>query len=238
MRNQSLVGFALHQRRYRERSYILHFFSEEFGRVDGVIRQVPPALYHLATVQATGKSELKNFSQLDVQGQPFYLQQKALFAGFYLNEILLRLLPVEEPMVATYAAYQIALQQLKILPQDDPQDVQLKLILRHFEYVFLNELGYAIDYFSDSMGQEIEPERYYLFVPQEGFVANIQASGFLGENLLQLGQDLMPDDAGQLQIHSENSSLIAKLYRTIFTEILGNKPLKSRQLWVSQKHHS
>lgn len=237
MRHQSLTGFALHQRRYRERSHILHFFSHEFGRVDGVIRQVPPALYHLSNVQANGKSELKNFSQLDVQGQPFYLQQKALFAGFYLNEILLRLLPLEEPMPATYMAYQLALQQLKNLISDDPKDIQLKLILRNFEYIFLNELGYAIDFTLDHVGDHILPTQSYSFVPQDGFIPNLHNQGFLGQHLLQLQQDFV-ELSPQQQIHSANVTLLAKLYRIILTELLGNKPLKSRQLWINQPQHS
>lgn len=236
MRHQSLTGFAIHQRRYRERSHILHFFSREFGRVDGVIRQVPPSLYHFSTLQATGKTELKNFSQLDVQGQPFYLQQKALFAGFYLNEILLRLLPLEEAMPSTYQAYIQALEQLKQLPAQDVNDLQLKILLRQFEMVFLNELGYEVDYFQDSSGQSIDPEQYYLFIPQEGFISNFEAKGFKGCHLLQVGQDLQQSDVQKPQIHSANVVLLAKLYRSILTELLGNKPLKSRQLWVSQKH--
>ncbi|KAA8731845.1 DNA repair protein RecO [Acinetobacter qingfengensis] len=230
MRHQALTGFALHQRRYRERSHILHFFSLEFGRVDGVIRQTPPSLYHFATLQANGKSELKNFSQLDVQGQPFYLQQKALFAGFYLNEILLRLLPLEEAMPATYAAYILALEHLKILASDDPHDFQLKLILRQFEHTFLNELGYAVDYFQDSFGQAIQPESYYQFIPQDGFQPQITPQGFLGQDLIQMGQST--------EINSANITLLAKLYRIILTELLGNKPLKSRQLWVSQQQRT
>ncbi len=230
MRNQSLTGFAIHQRRYRERSYILHFFSEEFGRVDGVTRQQPPALYHRTQLQATGKSELKNFSQIDVQGQPFYLQQKALFAGFYLNEILLRLMPPEEPMPETYQAYQSTLEQLKNLSKDDPKDMQLKMILRQFEQVFLQELGYAIDFSQDANGQDIAPTVYYQFIPQEGFVIGQYGQNFLGQDLLNLVQIE--------QINSENVSLLAKLYRLILTELLGNKPLKSRQLWVSQLHQN
>ncbi|WP_374296284.1 DNA repair protein RecO [Acinetobacter sp.] len=230
MRNQSLTGFAIHQRRYRERSYILHFFSEEFGRVDGVTRQQPPALYHRTQLQATGKSELKNFSQIDVQGQPFYLQQKALFAGFYLNEILLRLMPPEEPMPDTYQAYQTTLEKLKNLAKDDPKDLQLKLILRQFEQIFLQELGYAIDFSQDANGQDIAPTVYYQFIPQEGFVIGQYGQNFLGQDLLNLAQSE--------QINSENVSLLAKLYRLILTELLGNKPLKSRQLWVSQLHQN
>lgn len=227
MRHQDLTGFALHQRKYRERSYILHFFTEKFGRIDGVIRQIPPSLYHLANLQANGKSELKNFTQLDVQGQPFYLQHRALFAGFYLNEILLRLLPLEEPMPETYQAYIQALEQLKILPQQDQGDLTLKLILRQFETILLNELGYQLDYSQDALGQEIQPQFIYHFVPQEGFVQSSSQQGVFGQDLLKLAADE--------QIHSENVGLLGKLYRSLITDLLGNKPLKSRQLWVSQQ---
>lgn len=237
MRNQALTGFALHQRRYRERSYILHFFSQELGRIDGVIRQLPPSLYHLSSLQSNGKSELKNFSQLDVQGQPFYLQQKALFAGFYLNEILLRLLPVEEAMPMTFQAYLTALEQLKTLSTDDEHDHQLKSILRQFEYAFLNELGYAIDYFNDSTGQEIIADQQYSFVSQEGFHITYDQPSILGQDLLQLGKALQADDIFD-KMDSNSIHLMAKLYRQIFSDLLGDKPLKSRQLWISQKNSS
>lgn len=230
MRHQNLTGFAIHQRKYRERSYILHFFSVEFGRVDGVIRQMPPSLYHFAHLQANGKSELKNFSQLDVQGQPFYLQHRALFAGFYLNEILLRLLPLEEPMPETYQAYVIALEHLKALPQQDDGDMTLKFILRRFETIFLAELGYQLDYTQDGLGHEILPQARYQFIPKEGFMMVQSQQGILGESLLKLAQDD--------EIHSENVGLLGKLYRTLFNDLLGNKPLKSRQLWISQQQRT
>ena len=230
MRNQELVGFALHQRKYRERSHILHFFSQEFGRVDGVIRQLPPALYHRATLHANGKSELKNFTQLDVQGQPFFLQHRALFAGFYLNELLLRLLPLEEPMPETYQAYIGALEQLKNLPQQDSADLILKIILRNFETIFLNELGYQLDYTQDALGQEIDLQSYYQFIPQEGFVLNSSMQGFLGQNLIELAQST--------HIHSDNVNILSKVYRALFADLLGNKPLKSRQLWVSSQQRT
>lgn len=230
MRNQSLTGFAIHQRAFRERSHILHFFSHEFGRVDGVTRQLPPSLYHLTQVHATGKTALKNFSQIDVRGQPFYLQQKALFAGFYLNELLLKLLPIEEAMPDTFVAYAQALEALKVLAQDDPHQQQLKLILRCFERTFLTELGYAIDYCSDAQGQAIDANQYYQFLGQDGFVRKDDQRGFYGQDILNLSciQD----------IKLEHISILTRLYRIILNEILGNKPLKSRQLWVSQTHQS
>ncbi|MFB2538842.1 MULTISPECIES: DNA repair protein RecO [unclassified Acinetobacter] len=227
MRNQSLTGYAIHQRPYRERSHILHFFSAECGRVDGVIRQLPPALYHLVSLNATGKRELKNFNQIDLQGSPFYLQQKSLFAGFYLNELLLKLLAVEVPMPNTYQAYELALSQLKNLILDDPKELQLKLILRHFEQVLLNELGYAIDYAYDHRGQPIQADTYYQFVVKQGFMLDLSGKGFLGKELLVLAENE--------QVNLQNINLFGKLYRQMINDILGNKPLKSRQLWIQHR---
>ena len=104
------------------------------------------------------------------------------------------------------------------------------MFLRLFEQVFLQELGYAIDFSQDANGQGIAPTVYYQFIPQEGFVIGQYGQNFLGQDLLNLVQIE--------QINSENVSLLAKLYRLILTELLGNKPLKSRQLWVSQLHQS
>ena len=181
-------------------------------------------------MHATGKAELKNFSQLDLQGQPFFLQHRALFAGFYLNELLLRLLPLEEPMPQTYQAYVEALEQLKHLPLHDEADQALKIILRSFETDFLNELGYQLDYSQDALGQQINPNQYYQFIPQEGFVVAQSAQGFLGTELLKLSQST--------HIHSENVGLLGKLYRSLFADLLGHKPLKSRQLWISSQQRT
>lgn len=39
MRNEILHGYLIHHRKYRERSHIVHLFTEEYGRVDGILRQ-------------------------------------------------------------------------------------------------------------------------------------------------------------------------------------------------------
>lgn len=256
MRHQTLTGFALHQRRYRERSHIVHFFSQENGRVDGVLRQMPPALYHLSSLQANGKSDLKNFSQLDVQGQPFYLQQRALFAGFYLNEMSLKLLPLEVAMPHTFAAYMVALEQLKLLSGDDQHDLQLRLILRRYEYQLLDELGYAIDFFHDKQGLSLDPDSSYTFALQEGFsqqLATSDAQGWMGADLMVLGEALQDHQSVLFQAfdqpfstsHEQASAqhialeqqlkMLGQLYRPIIDQLLGHKPLKSRQLWQSQQ---
>ena len=60
MRNEVLHGYLIHHRKYREKSHIVHLFTQEYGRVDGILRQIPPPQYQPIRIQATGKSELKN----------------------------------------------------------------------------------------------------------------------------------------------------------------------------------
>ncbi|MGE8551409.1 MAG: recombination protein O N-terminal domain-containing protein, partial [Acinetobacter calcoaceticus] len=41
MRNEVLHGYMIHHRKYREKSHIVHLFTQEYGRVDGILRQTP-----------------------------------------------------------------------------------------------------------------------------------------------------------------------------------------------------
>ena len=95
MRNEVLHGYFIFFFKYRDRSHIVHLFTQEYGRVDGILRQTPPPQYQPIRLQATGKSELKNFTKLEILNQPVFFHGDAFFAGFYLNEIVLRLCPLE-----------------------------------------------------------------------------------------------------------------------------------------------
>ena len=168
MRNEVLHGYMIHHRKYREKSHIVHLFTQEYGRVDGILRQTPPPQYQPIRLQATGKSELKNFTKLEILNQPvFFLAM--LFAGFYLNEIVLRLCPLEEAMPQTFEQYQLTLLQLQQLSSHENPDLFLRQILRQFEHILLAELGYAIDFSIDSSQKEILSQQFYQFQVNEGF---------------------------------------------------------------------
>ncbi len=38
MRNEVLHGYLIHHRKYRERSHIVHLFTQEHGRVDWIFQ--------------------------------------------------------------------------------------------------------------------------------------------------------------------------------------------------------
>ncbi|MFV5404280.1 DNA repair protein RecO C-terminal domain-containing protein [Acinetobacter sp. 228] len=229
MRNEVLHGYLIHHRKYRDRSHIVYLFTQEYGRIDGILRQTPPPQYQPIRLQASGKSELKNFTKLEIVNQPIFFFGDAFFSGFYLNEILLRLCPLEVEMPQTYAKYGetlVALQQLS--NQTDP-NTYLKQILRQFEHVLLEELGYALDFSVDANQAVIDPQQHYYFQLNDGFMpsAKVSRSTMSGQQILTMlshenGRDFNPE---QLQ-------LLTKLYRQVITALLGDRPLKSRQLWI------
>lgn len=229
MRNEILHGYLIHHRKYRDRSHIVHLFTEEYGRVDGILRQMPPPQYQPITLQATGKSELKNFTKLEILNHPIFFYGDAFFSGFYLNEIILRLCSLEEAMPETFQQYHITLLYLQELSKQENPNYFLKQILRKFEYVLLQELGYAIDFNNDSKQNEILPHMRYQFQLSEGFIPVAHSSGstLSGEQIhSMLGYEKSVD------FNAEQLQLLTKLYRQMITSLLGDRPLKSRQLWI------
>ena len=229
MRNEVLHGYLIHHRKYRERSHIVHLFTQEHGRVDGILRQTPPPQYQPICLQASGKSELKNFTKVEIVNQPVFFFGDAFFSGFYLNEIILRLCPIEVEMPETFVQYHHTLQQLQQLTQQTNSNVFLRQTLRQFEHALLEELGYALDFTQDAQQQQILEKQNYLFQLNDGFISTAQQSRstLSGQNILSMreyekGRDFNPE---QLQ-------LLAQLYRQMITSLLGDRPLKSRQLWI------
>lgn len=229
MRNEVLHGYLIHHRKYRERSHIVHLFTQEHGRVDGILRQTPPPQYQPICLQASGKSELKNFTKLEIVNQPIFFFGDAFFSGFYLNEILLRLCPLEVQMGQSFAQYAHTLTQLQQLAQQANPNLFLKQILRQFEHELLEDLGYALDFSTDANQLEIQASLNYIFQLNEGFIPNAQASRATlnGQQILSMCQYEKGRDFSLEQLQ-----LLTKLYRQMISSLLGDRPLKSRQLWI------
>lgn len=229
MRNEVLHGYLIHHRKYRERSHIVHLFTQEHGRIDGILRQTPPPQYQPITVQASGKGELKNFSKIEILNQPVFFHGDAFFSGFYLNELLLRLCPLEVAMPETFVQYHLTLDHLQTISTHPEADLFLKQILRQFEHALLEELGYPLDYGRDAQQQLLCVNSHYQFQLSEGFIRlSAQSSATLtGAQILS-----MVDYEKGRDFTAEQLQLLSKLYRQMITSLLGDRPLKSRQLWI------
>ncbi|MBF7687286.1 DNA repair protein RecO [Acinetobacter rathckeae] len=226
MRNQCLHGYVIHARKYRERSHIIHFFSQEYGRIDGVIRQALPPLFQPMVLYASGKSELKNFTHLEIDQHPIFLRGEAYFCGFYLNELLLKLCPLEDDLIELYQQYHLTIEALQYLHENSQDTRYLRQSLRQFEYVLLKELGYDIDFSVDALGKPLLEQQYYQFFIDQGFVESKLNTSFQGKDLLSLlSFPTIPLTDVQLVI-------LGHLYRQMISHLLGDRPLKSRQLWL------
>ena len=105
-RHKEQPGYVLHSYPYQETSLIVEIFTREFGRVGmvakGAKRPHSPLRsvlmpFHALTLDWSGKSELKTLRTAEWRGAFRLLKGRALICGFYLNELLLKLLHRDDP---------------------------------------------------------------------------------------------------------------------------------------------
>lgn len=151
-RVQDANGYLLHATSWRETSLIIQVFVQQYGvvalvakgakRPHSVLRPVLSAFQPLS-VSWSGSGEVKTLTRAETQGI-LPLQGRAFMSAWYLNELLLRLLPREDPHPVLFDAYRTTLEQLA-RSDDDPRRVSASAALRCFEWVLLQETGYGLD---------------------------------------------------------------------------------------------
>lgn len=241
MRHQLLTGYLLHQRPYQENRSLWIFFSEEVGIIHGVGKKNLP-LFTPIQLFATGKNSLKTFSQSQPQITNIRLTGQGLYVGLYLNELLVKLLPVEENFVKIWHHYQQILQNIYPLFQPKTEDslIWLKWYLRQFENLLLTELGYGVDFLHNHLNEPLQLTKYYQYQWQQGFVEWQYCPNdvviLTGEQILtwhgwlnnpQQFANIMSDSANFLIILQHMS----QIYRQMIDNLLHHQPLKSRELW-------
>ena len=184
-------AYVLHRRAFRETSAIVDLLTLDFGRVSGVVRGVKGSSrrhHHIepfTRISATwrGRGQLVNVLRCDV-AVPKQLSGYALFAGLYLNELLIRTLSHEEPVSALFNDYGSALQSLTSIEAEG----DLEPILRAFERRLLEELGYGLAFDVDvRSGAAIDNDKTYGMIVGEGFHELCDADLVVGNNCRAVG---------------------------------------------------
>ena len=113
--------FILHRRNFSESSYILEIFSRDYGRINIIAKGaknnkkyhgVNFDLYQKYNVSWYSKSELGTLTGIDiVTTENQFIAEKAI-TGFYINEIILKLLHKEEPHPELFDMYELTLNKL------------------------------------------------------------------------------------------------------------------------------
>jgi DNA repair protein RecO (recombination protein O) len=223
MQNSAQPAFILHSRAYRESSALVDFLTPQ-GRLRAVLRGARGKAGTLARpfvpveVEFRGRGELKNVGRLEAAGIPRWLHGEALFSGLYLNELILRLLPAEDPHPVLFEHYAATLEALAAGRALEP-------LLRAFEWRLLDELGYGFALAEDLHGQPVVIGQLYRLLPDSGLepVHLLQPGLFQGAELLAMAEaDWTAPGA---------LAAAKRLMRQALAVHLGGRPLVSRELF-------
>lgn len=228
-------GFVLHRRAYSETSLLVDVFTEDTGRLSllakgararrsawkSVLQPFTPLL-----LRWSGKSGLKILTKAEPAAITLPLQQTALYSGFYVNELICRVLEQETAQPQLFQDYLRCLTELAGTP------LAVEPVLRRFEFQLLQSLGYGVDFLHCAgSGQPIDENMTYRYREEQGFMASL-----IKDNLTFYGRDLLAfeqrrfDDSTVLQAAKRFTRLALKPY-------LGSKPLKSRELFSQHILH-
>jgi len=224
-------AFILHQRPYRETSLLLDLLTQDYGRISLIARGVRKPRSSLRgllqpfnplLVSFQGKSELMTLLTAEANGPPQKLVGTCLLAGFYLNEVLTRVLQKQDPHPELYTIYRDTLLELQ-------RPALQEKTLRLFEKKLLAELGYGLALHQPNL----DANKRYRYLPEHGFIAcnenetEPHAMIFSGKSLLAMMLDNFDDE--------ETLKDAKKLMRLSLAPLLGSKPLHSRKLFMETK---
>jgi DNA repair protein RecO (recombination protein O) len=225
-------AYVLHTYPYKETSLIVEAFTRAFGRVAllargarrprSAMRGVLLAFHPLRLGWSGGMSNeasLGNLISAEWAGALQPLAGRGLMCGFYLNELVLRLLPRDDPHEELFDSYGEALQGLA-------KGLSQASVLRTFEKRLLAELGYAplLEHEAGS-GAPIDPARRYVYEPDRGPMPVRHSSSELSVS----GQTLLDLAAGEYE-RPETRDEARMLLRALIGQRLHGQALHTRAI--------
>ena len=218
------AGYVLHTYPYKESSLIVEVFTRRFGRVALLARGArrPRSAmrgvllsFHPLRLGWSASAELGNLISAEWAGALQPLSGRGLMCGFYLSELVLRLLPRDDPHEALFDDYAGALARLSA-------GEAIAAVLRGFEKRLLAGLGYAPLLERDAAtGAPIDPAGRYFYEPDRGPVPARSGDRLIsGRTLL----DVAADEYGRPETREEARTLM----RTLIAERLHGQVLHTR----------
>ena len=222
-------AFVLHSYPYKETSLIVEAFSRRQGRTAllakgarrprSAMRGVLHAFQPLR-LSWTGSGELSTLIGAEWEGGMPFLRGFGLMCGFYVNELILRLVPRDDAHEALFDAYRDSLERLG---RGDPTAG----VLRGFEKRLLAELGYAMLLDRDAAsGAPIDPEMPYLYDPERG---PLPVNGAAVGEMVVRGSTLRDLDLDDYR-SAETLHQARGLMRALIGQRLHGQPLHTRSV--------
>ncbi len=230
------IAYILHKRAYRETSSVLEVFTKDYGRVSLMARGSRGARSKIAgnlllftplVLSWQGKGNLPyliSVERADLKAP--VLKNKSLLSAMYINELLVYLLHRDDVHEVVFEQYHHCLYSLE-------NENNLELTLRKFEVSLLELLGFGVNLHTEAdTGEEIIADAIYDYYLEHGLVKSRGASV---NSVPQIsGACLLALENEQYQTITLNSQYLAELkllMRFVISHHLGNKKLKSRELF-------
>lgn len=220
-RIQLAPGYVLRVAPYRDTSLLVEVWTQDHGRVGLVSRgSRGPKSRTRALLQPfqalllswNEQGDLGTLTAVESGGPATTLDGEAIFSGWYLNELLLRLLQRHDPHPLLYAEYSVALGGLV---------AALEPSLRSFEKQLLAELGYGLH-----LPDDLDPNAHYHYDPDEG---PLPASADLPGSCSGLALIALRDDAFN-GLPREPLRELQRLLRQRLRPLLGDRELQAARL--------
>lgn len=221
-------GFVLHHRPFRNTSLIVDCLTAQYGRQSLVAQGARrPGSRQSALLQPfcrlrfswIRRGEMGRLTNVEADAKAFDIRGDALLAGFYLNELLLRLVPKGDQNDQIVSCYSSCLSQLAETQDAAPA-------LRFFELELLEALGYRVDLEQDfRTGEPIAPDCDYIFEHEGGLTAcesHPTMETFNGRHLISLRERRLDE----LECLRSARRLLGGILRLH----LGERPLRTRQV--------
>ncbi|HJW02591.1 MAG TPA: DNA repair protein RecO [Azospira sp.] len=222
-------AYVLHAYPFRETSLIVEAFTQDFGRVALLARgarRPRSALRGLLMgfqpleVGWAGKGEVLTLMKAEWQGGQPLLSGQALFCGYYLNELLIHLLPREDAHEHLYTVYAETLRRFA-------EGVR-EADLRRFEKSLLQELGYGLSLSTDADGRAVEEGGFYAYEIERGPVRLARP----GSSPLAVSGKTLLDLAHEDFTAPRSQAEAKQLMRALMAHYLGGKGLETRKIFM------
>lgn len=232
MRIDNEPAYVLHARPWRESSLLIEVLSENHGRlgllargVQGPKRHVlraalqPLQFIRVDAVQRGELAQLRNAEALDAAPQ---LAGEATLAAFYVNELVMRLAPRQDPLPALFDAYA---EVRRGLGEAD----SLAWSLRRFERDLLDALGFGFAFDVDGDGVAIDPAARYRLDPEHGPRRLLSDRGHDDRSAAATGRALL-SLAGDAKPGPDDLAGLRRALRPVLLQLLGGRGLRSWDL--------
>lgn len=227
MQETTQLAFVLHTRPYREKQVLIDLLTENEGKISAISyighstkssRKALLQPFLPINITLKGQHALRNLIRVEPAGKSIRLTKTALFSAFYINELLVKLLPENTQSIELFQQYYNSLNAL--LNEDD-----IEVTLRQCELVLLAELGISFDF---SLVFEHTASGFY-YLPEDGFLPAYTVLKQQCYNRLHL-------QAIANKNFSNPDVLVTfkMLMRQVITHLLDGVPLNSRKLFTKR----